>query len=112
MADINLQVGAGSKFGTINIRDAVNGNYVAATISNVSVVNSNPEFATIIPNPSNVSSIKATPVAAGSGTATVSLHLDYTDPGDNQAKSVDKTVPLTFNVIAAPHGVNVEIIFP
>lgn len=108
---LTVQVGAGSKFAPINIIDQVNGNYVSATITNVSVQNNNPELATVVPNPSNQTVIKATAIAAGTGTAIVSCHVSYVDPGDGLTKSEDKIMVISYTVIAAPHGVKLSITF-
>jgi hypothetical protein len=108
---VTLQVGAGSKFATINVTDKVTGGYVSATITNVSVQNSNPEFATVVLNPNSTTSIKATGVAAGSGVATVSCNVSYTDPGDGLLKNETKTIIISYTVIAAPHGVKLALVF-
>lgn len=108
---LTVQVGAGSKFAPINIVDKVTGNYVSATITNVTVQNNNPELATIIPNPSDPTSIKATAVTAGNGTAVVSCHITYVDPGDGLHKSEDKSITITYTVIAAAHGVRMAVTF-
>ncbi len=113
MADINLTVGGGAKFATFNLKDNVTGNYITATYSNLVIINSNPEFASAVPNPSNPeSSVKVDDIAAGSGTITFNIHVDYIDAGDNLPKSEDKSITKTFEVVGAPHGANLELIFP
>lgn len=105
---VNLQVGAGSKYSAINVKDAVTGNIVSATITNVVVQNNNPEFASVTVN-ANV--IKATAVSAGSGTAAVSCNVSYVDPGDGQTKNESKTIVISYTVLAAPHGVKLSLVF-
>jgi hypothetical protein len=108
---VTVQVGAGSKYASINVVDKVTGSYVSATITNVTVQNNNPEFATVAPNPSNPNSIRVTAVAEGNGTALVSCNVSYVDPGDGQTKNEAKTIVISFNVIAAPHGVKLSLTF-
>lgn len=109
-ASVTIQVGV-SKYSAINVKDAVTGNYLSATITNVSVQNSNPEFATVVLNPNNPTSIKITGVAAGSGTAIVSCNISYTDPGDGLLKSEDKTITLSYTVSGVPHGSKLALLF-
>jgi hypothetical protein len=109
--NVTAQVGAGSKYASINVVDKVTGNYVSATITNVTVQNNNPEFATAAPNPNNPNSIRVTPVAEGSGTAVVSCTVSYVDPGDGQTKTENKTIVISFTVIGAPHGVKLSLTF-
>lgn len=108
---VNLQVGAASKFASIYVSDNVTGSNVQATISNAVVQNNNPEVATVIPNPYNATSIKATAVSAGTGTAVVSCNVSYVDPGDGQTKNESKTIVIKYTVIAAPHGVKLSLVF-
>lgn len=113
MADINLTVGGGAKFAPFNLKDNVTGAYIPATYSNLRFSNSNPEFATFEPNPNSPdSSVKADDVAVGSGTVVITVHVDYIDTGDNQTKSEDKSITKTFEVVGAPHGANLELVFP
>lgn len=93
---VTLQVGAGSKFAPINLADNVTGNYISATISNVTVQNNNPEFATVVPNPTNTSIIKATGILAGKGTATVTCSVSYKDAGDGLTKNENKTIVISY----------------
>lgn len=106
---VSVQVGAGSKFSAINVLDQITGNYVSATVTSVSVQNNNPEVASVTATTSNA--VKVTAIAAGSGTAVVSCHLSYVDPGDGLTKSEDKTIVVAFTVIAAPHGVRLSLAF-
>jgi hypothetical protein len=108
---VTVQVGAGSKYASINVVDKVTGNYVSATITNVTVQNNNPEFATVAPNPSNPNSIRVTAVAEGNGTALVSCAVSYVDPGDGQTKNESKTIVVSYTVIGAPHGVKLSLTF-
>jgi hypothetical protein len=108
---VTVQVGSSSKYAAINVIDLVNGNYVNATVTNVSVQNNNPEIATVAPNPTDNRSIRVSPIAAGTGTAVVSCHLSYVDPGDGLTKSEDKTITIAFTVIASPHGVKLSLLF-
>jgi hypothetical protein len=108
---VTAQVGAGSKYASINVVDKVTGNYVSATITNVTVQNNNPEFATVAPNPNNPNSIRVTPVSEGNGTALVSCNVSYVDPGDGQTKNEAKTIVISYTVIAAPHGVKLSLTF-
>lgn len=110
-ASLSLQVGAGSKYSAINVTDLVTGSYISATISNLSVQNNNPEFATIGVNPTNAQVLVATGVAPGNGTATVICHVQYTDAGDGQLKSEDKTIVIAYTVIGSPHGVKLSLSF-
>ena len=111
-ATLTLQIGAGSKYAGINVIDQVTGVAITpVTISNVVVQNNNPELATIIQNPSNTSGLKATPIAAGSGTALVTCHVVYTDPGDGLQKSEDKSILLSYTVSGTPHGVRLALTF-
>jgi tartrate dehydratase alpha subunit/fumarate hydratase class I-like protein len=105
---VTVQVGA-SKYSAINVKDAVTGNYLSATITNVSVQNNTPALATVAPN--NSTSIKITGVAAGSGTAIVSCHISYTDPGDGLLKSEDKTITLSYTVVGVPNGAKLALLF-
>jgi hypothetical protein len=108
---VSIQVSAGSKYAPINIVDQVSGNYVSATITNVAVQNNNADIATVAPNPTNTTIIKVTGVKAGTGTAVVSCHISYVDAGDGQTKSEDKTIVVSYTVIAAPHGVRLSLLF-
>ncbi len=108
---VTLQVGAGSKFAPINLTDNITGNYIAAIISNVTVQNNNPEFATIIPNPTNTSIIKATAVSAGKGTATVTCNVSYKDAGDGLQKNETKTIVISYTVIGVPNGSKLSLVF-
>lgn len=109
---LSLQIGAGSKYAGISVIDQVTGTAITpVTISNVVVQNNNPELATIIQNPSNPSGLKATPIAAGSGTALVTCHVVYTDPGDGLQKSEDKSILLSYTVSGTPHGVRLALTF-
>lgn len=109
-ASLSLQVGA-SKYSAINVTDLVTGGYISATISNLSVQNNNPEFATVGVNPTNAQVLVATGVAPGNGTATITCHLQYTDAGDGQLKSEDKTIVIAYTVIGSPHGVKLSLSF-
>lgn len=108
---VTVQVGSGSKFSAINVIDKVTGNYVTATITNVSVQNLNPELATVSPNDPNPIVIKVSPIKAGSGTAIVSCQVDYVDPGDGLQKSETKSIVISYTVIAAAHGVRLSLSF-
>jgi hypothetical protein len=108
---VTLQVGAGSKFAPINVVDKVTGNYVAATITNVAVQNNNPEFATVIPNPTNQNVIKATAITAGKGAATVSCNVTYVDAGDGLQKNENKIIVISYTVVGAPNGTKLSIVF-
>jgi hypothetical protein len=108
---LSLQVGAGSKYSAINVVDLVTGSFVSATISNLSVQNNNPELATVGVNPTNSQGLVATAIAPGTGTATVSCHLQYTDPGDGQLKSEDKSTVISYTVVGSPHGVKLSLSF-
>ena len=115
MSDINLTVGGGNKFGNFVLKDNVNDGAIPATYSNLQFNNSNPEFATFEANanaPDPESMVKAIPVAIGIGTVVITVRVDYIDAGDNQSKSEDKTITKTFEVIGAPHGASLELIFP
>jgi hypothetical protein len=106
---VSIQVGAGSKFSAINVVDKVTGNYISATITNVTVQNQNPELATVTIN--DPTTVKVTAIKAGTGTAVVSCHLEYTDPGDGLQKSEDKSMVISYTVIAAAHGVGLLLTF-
>lgn len=115
MADINLQVGGGNKFGSFVLRDDTDNSGISATYSNLQFVNSNPGAAIFEPNtnaPDPESMVKATPISPGTGTVDITVHVDYTDPGDNQPKSENKTITKTFEVVGAPHGTHIELNFP
>lgn len=109
--NVTITVGAVSKYATINVVDALNGTAVAATISNVSVQNNNPSIATVGLNTNAANSIKITAVTAGSGTATVTCHVVYTDSGDGLQKSEDKTIVIAYTVTGSPHGVKLSLPF-
>jgi hypothetical protein len=106
---ISIQVGGGSKFSAINVVDKVTGNFVAATISNVSVQNLNAELATV--TLSDPTTVKLTPIKGGNGVAVVNCHLEYVDPGDGLQKSEDRAVVISYTVAAAPHGVSLLLTF-
>ena len=105
---VTLQVGAGSKFAPINLVDKVTGNYISAVITNVSVQNNNPEFATVT---ANQAVIKATPILPGRGTAIVSCQASYTDSGDGLQKNETKIVVVSYLVVGAPNGTKIILVF-
>jgi hypothetical protein len=106
---ISIQVGGGSKFSAINVVDKVTGNFVSATITNVSVQNLNAELATV--TLSDPTTVKLTPIKGGNGIAVVNCHLEYVDPGDGLQKSEDKAIVISYTVIAAAHGVSLLLTF-
>lgn len=109
---LSLQVGAGSKYGYLNVIDLVTGSGIATTVTNIVVQNNNPELATITASPSiSPTAIAATAIAPGNGTATVTCHLQYTDPGDGLQKSEDKSTIVSYTVIGSPHGVKLTLSF-
>lgn len=113
MADINLVVGGPSKFAPLNLVDNVNGSFISATFSNLSVSNDHPELATIEPNPlSPGNSLKATGISAGTGTAIISVDCSYVDTGDNHSKTETLSVTKTYEVVGVPHGAHLQINFP
>jgi hypothetical protein len=108
---LTLQVGGSIKNAFIGVVDQVTGAQLSATITNVSVQNNNPELATVVVNPLISNGIKATAVAAGTGTAVVSCNVSYVDPGDGQTKTENKTIIISYTVIGAPHGVKLSLTF-
>jgi hypothetical protein len=107
---VTAQIGAGSKYATITVLDQTTGTPLSATISNVSVQNNNPEIATVSTT-GNPNQIKVAAVATGSGSATVSCHVVYTDPGDGLQKSENRTIIINYTVIGAPHGAKLSLAF-
>jgi hypothetical protein len=108
---LSMQVGGSVKNAYLAINDLITGTAINATFSNVVVQNNNTDIATIIVNPLISNGIKATPLIAGSGTAVVSCHVSYTDPGDGQQKSEDKTIVIAYAVTGAPHGIKLSLSF-
>jgi hypothetical protein len=80
--------------------------------------NSNPEFATFAlaltdPNdPTSLNSVAGTPVAAGTGTVVITTDANYTDPGDQSAKSGSFSITKTFVVQLAADGATFDVVFP
>lgn len=108
---ITMQYGASAKYGSINLIDQVNGNYIAPTaITNLVIQNQNPDVAAV--TMSTTTSVKVAAVAGGTGTATVSCHVVYTDPGDGLQKSEDKTIVVAYTVnYTPPHGAKLALLF-
>jgi len=115
MADINLQIGVSFKMGDFVTKDSVTNTNLSATYSNLVFDNSNPEVANFEPNvlaPDPESKVKASPLAIGSGTVTITVDVTYTDLGDNQQHTETKIIIKTFEVIGAPNGASLELVFP
>lgn len=110
---VSVQVGGSSKTTYLNILDKVTDSLMAtAILSNITIENSNPDYASILPSTSNPRRLVITPIAGGTGTAIVSCHVTYTDPGDGLQKSEDKTIVIAYTVIYnPPHGVKLSLVF-
>jgi hypothetical protein len=109
-----VSLSGASKSAGINSIDLITGYGVATTISSISVQNNNPEIATITSiafNCNTNTGIKATPVTNGNGTATVTCHVNYTDPGDGLPKSEDKIIVISYTVTGSPHGIKLSLSF-
>lgn len=106
-----LQMSSSYRYSSVNVVDKVTSNYVSATVTSMTVQNNNPEIATVVLNPNSANSIKAGGVAVGTGTAVVSCHVVYTDPGDGLQKSEDRQVLITYTVSGSPHGAKVVLTF-
>lgn len=101
-----------AKTATITVVDKVTGSTLNANVSNIIIQNNNPEFATVSTNAINPRAIDVSPVASGSGTATVNCHVVYTDPGDGLQKSEDKVIVIAYTVTyTPPHGSKLSLTF-
>jgi len=109
MADITLTVGQ-TKGAVIKLFDDVTNNELTATFENQEIENTNPEFATFAPHPSQ-NSFNMSGITPGSGTATVSVSVTYTDSGNGQVYTQVKTVSITFEVVGTPNGAHLEVTF-
>jgi hypothetical protein len=99
-----------SKSTSLQVVDAVTNGILSATFSGVTVQNNNPSVATV--TVSNTKTITVSGLAAGSGTAVISCHVNYVDIGDGQSKSEDKIIVVSFTVLPAPpHGVKLSLPF-
>jgi hypothetical protein len=108
-AFVSLQVGGVTKASTITVVDSITGSPLSSSISNVVVQNINPEFANVALL--SGTTVKAAPVAAGTGTAIVSCNVSYVDPGDGLQKNQTKSVLLSYTVTGTPHGANLTLSF-
>jgi transcriptional regulatory protein LevR len=109
-----VSVGNMSKSSVINVVDKVTGSLTSANVTNMAVQNNNPEYATVVPSPSDTwgKTVLISPVASGSGTAVVSCHVTYVDAGDGLSKSEDKTIVIAYTVVfTPPHGVKLSLSF-
>lgn len=107
-----IPTGMTVKSAALRIVDNVTGTFLSATVSNIVIENSNPEIATVtVDTSSSLPIIKVTRVSGGSGTASVTCHISYTDPGDGLQKSEDKTIVISFTVTGAPHGAKLSLTF-
>lgn len=103
-----LSAGQNIKSDSIKVIDQVTNNEITASITSVSIQNSNPEVAAV----SYLSRvIKITRVKAGSGTASISCRVSYVDPGDGLQKTEDRTIIINYTVIGTPHGIKLSLTF-
>lgn len=105
---VTLEAGKVTESAPILVIDNITGAQVEATVSNIVIQNNNPSVATVSPY---ASSIKITRVGVGSGTATVSCKVSYTDAGDGLSKYETKTIIINYTVIGAPNGVKLSLTF-
>ena len=101
-----LAIGETVKSDSLLVLDKVTSNPITASVTGVSIQNSNPAAATV----SYINRVVTiSRVGAGSGTATLSCRVTYTDPGDGLQKSEDKVVLINYTVAGEPHGINISL---
>lgn len=112
MADINLTVGSGGKFGAFSITNPVTGQPYSGVTFSVPLVtsNTNPGAASFIIHSNGFP--LGTPISVGSGNVGFSFHAVYTDPGDGLEHSEDFTVTKTFAVTGTANGATADVQFP
>lgn len=110
MADINMVVGQPHKIGILTLIDNVNSSAINAVFSNLSIQNSNPEFASFEAS-TDSNSVAGTGLTAGSGSVVISVHAVYVDGGDGLTHSDDLTITKTYQVSAAAHGSHLIVTF-
>ena len=113
MPDISLALGV-TKSGVFTLTDNKTGAVITdAVFSNQAVGTvSNPEIATFALDPSNANNLIGTPVAAGSGTVTITTDATYTDLGDGTSKSGSFSVTKNYSVVPSEDGVSFDVVFP
>ena len=74
------------------------------------VVAQKPEIANI-DTATNAMSIRIARISGGKGTALLTCHVTYIDPGDGLQKSEDKTIVISYSVTGSPHGVKLSLPF-
>lgn len=106
---VTIQLGETVKYATVRVVDATTGDIIPATVSGLTVVNNNPEVATV--TNTTTSEVKVVRVADGSGTATVSCTVNYVDPGDGLKRVETKTIVVAYTVVGTPHGAKLSLTF-